>query len=102
MSLIAASKITTADENVARVRAGVRKVAGSRLAADGPSGALAAEAVRAPETVEGLFLVEVASNGDAVAAACGHCGTTAVDDSTLEWIIGAAWDRIASQVHPTA
>lgn len=100
MSLIAASKITTADENIARVRAGIRKVAASKLAAEGPPGVLAAEAVRAPETAEGLFLVEVASNGDAVKAACSHCGTTSVDDDTIEWIIGNAWDRIAAEIRP--
>ena len=100
MSLIAASKITTADENIARVRAAVRKVAGGKVTVDGPSGVLAAEAVRAPETVEGLFLVEVASNGDAVQAACSQCGTTSVDDSTIEWIIGNAWDRIAAEIRP--
>lgn len=101
MSLLAASKITTAEMNVLRVRAAIRKVAGGKLGTEGSSGVLAAEAVRAPESVEGLFVIEVASNGDAVSSACSHCGTTALNDSTIEWIIANAWERIASETRPT-
>lgn len=100
MTLLAASKITSSDENVLRVRAAIRKVAATKVGEDTPSGRLAREAVRSPEVVESAMLVELASNADAVAATCSSCGTTAIADDVVEWIIGNAWDRIADELRP--
>lgn len=104
MSLLAAQALITNAELVSRVTAAIRKTANDRIGWEGPAGDLARAAYRAPDTVAPSFMLRLATNGEVTAAACAACGHVETIggepvDSTIEWIIGDAWDAIAADLY---
>ncbi|MDO5662866.1 MAG: hypothetical protein Q4G40_09235 [Brachybacterium sp.] len=100
MSLLAAHTLLGNATIRARVESAIRKTAEARSAWEGPPGDLARDAFRTPDAVSPAFMLRLATNGSVVERACPSCGDAAgVTDETIEWIVGDAWDAIASDLY---
>lgn len=104
MSLLAAQALITNAELVSRVTAAIRKTADARIGWEGAAGDLARAAYRAPDAVVPSFMLRLATNGEVTAAACAACGHVETIgaqpvDTTIEWIVGDAWDSIATDLY---
>lgn len=99
MSFLASQALIGNERLRTRVAGAVRKVAAERVQWAPPAGVLARAGYRAPETVVDGFMLRLATNGDAIASACEACGhADNVTDTTIEWIVGDAWDAVAVDV----
>lgn len=100
MSLLAAQALITNSQLRSRVESAIRTTAAERVGWEGAAGVLARAGYTAPDTVAHPFMLRLATNGDVIDAACDACGHAGpVDDDTILWIIGDAWNAIATEIY---
>lgn len=96
MSLLASEALIDNVTLRRRVQGAIRKTAAGRSGDTGPAAQLTTAGYTAPETVAAPFMLRLATNGEAVKAACPACGDGVdITDETIEWIVGDAWAAVA-------